>query len=430
MPHAKLSKRTVDAIRPEERTVFYWDTGLKGFGLKVTPTGRKAYVAQYRVAGNDRQAVRMSLGTHGKVTADEARSAAKTALGQAERGIDPAEAKRAARKDITVAQLCDLYLAEGVATKSASTVLRDRSRIEAHIKPLLGKKRLGLLERGDVERMQRDIAAGKTRRDEKTGTKRGRSIVRGGEGAARESVVLLSAILSFAVNRRLRADNPALGVSKFRARSRERFLSPKELAALGTALSKAETEGTSPDAVAAIRLLILTGARKGEILGLRWAWVDWERSCLRLPASKTRERVIPLGAAALEVLRGIRGAGGDSVSPWVIQGRAASDDVEAKPFVGLQKAWERVRALAGLDDVRIHDLRHSFASVGASAGDSLYIVGKLLGHNQPRTTQRYAHLADDPVKAAADRTAKRIAAAMKGEAAEVVKLKTGTGRTT
>ncbi|MEQ8399246.1 site-specific integrase [Thalassobaculum sp.] len=417
MPQAKITKRFVDSAKAEGGTAFFWDTELRGFGLKVTVAGRKIYVAQYRVVGHDRQAVRMTIGTHGKITPEDARKAAKRYLGQAEEGVDPAEAKRAARKDITVSELCDLYLNEGVSTKSATTVLRDRSRIERHIKPLVGKKRLGLLDRGDVERMQSDIAAGKTRQDEKTGIKRGRSIVRGGEGAARETVVLLSAILGFAVNRRLRADNPALGVKKYRAHKRERFLSPKELAALGTALSAYETDGGSRFGTAAVRLLILTGARKSEILGLRWSWVDWERSCLRLPESKTGERVIRLGAAALLELQEIQTRLWDKMSPWVIQGRAVTaepdgNEGEARAFVGLQKVWERVRELAALHDVRLHDLRHSFASVGASGGDSLHIIGKLLGHNQAHTTQRYAHLADDPVNAAADRISGNIAASM------------------
>lgn len=423
MPHAKLTKRTIDAICPTARAEIYWDTELKGFGLKVTPADRKIYIVQYRIAGQGRRVVRLTLGAHGKLTPEKARKLAKSHLGEAENGIDPAEAKRAARKDITVSELCDLYLQEGVATKSESTKLRDRSRIERHIKPLVGKRRLSLLERADVERMQADIANGKTKLDEKTETKRGRSIVRGGEGAARESVVLLSSILGFAVNRKLRPDNPVLGVKKFRAHKRERFLSPKELAALGSALIKFEETGGSRFGTAAIRLLILSGARKGEILGLRWSWVDWERSCLRLPESKTGERVIPLGAAALQELQTIHTQLWDGVSPWVIQGRAPTgQDAELKGFVGLQKIWERVRDLAELPDVRLHDLRHSFASVGASGGDSLYIVGKLLGHNQAHTTQRYAHLADDPVKAAADRISNHIRAAMGGRSAEVVSL--------
>lgn len=423
MPQIKLTKRYVDALRVVEHDTFYWDTDLRGFGLKLTPAGRKSYVVQYRVMGRDRQSVRMTIGSHGKMTPDEARKAAKRYLGQAEEGIDPAEAKRAAKKDMAIAELCDLYLSEGVATKSATTVLRDRSRIERHIKPLIGKKRLGLLERADIERMQSDIGNGKTARDEKTEAKRGRSIVRGGEGAARETVVLLSSILGFAVNRRLRSDNPALGVKKFRAHKRERFLSPKELAALGAALTEFEIAGGSPFGAAAIRLLILTGARKSEILSLRWSWVDWDRSCLRLPASKTGERVISLGAAALQELKAIQSNLWDGSSPWVIQGKASVDNAkEPRCFVGLQKVWERVRTIAELPDVRLHDLRHSFASVGASGGDSLYIVGKLLGHKQAHTTQRYAHLADDPVKAAADRISNQIQAAMSDKSAEIVPI--------
>ncbi len=187
------------------------------------------------------------------------------------------------------------------------------------------------------------------------------------------------------------------------------------MAQLGDALSAAQQDGENPFAVAAIRLLVLTGARKSEILTLEWGHVDMERSCLRLPDSKTGAKVIPVGAAALEALSEIPRSEGN---PYVLPG------LEGRHFVGLQKTWERIRKRAGLEDVRLHDLRHSFASVAVAGGDSLYLVGKVLGHQQARTTERYAHLADDPLKAVADKTAGQIASAMKAGngGAEVVEL--------
>ena len=229
--------------------------------------------------------------------------------------------------------------------------------------------------------------------------------------------LLLGSIFTFAVNRRLRPDNPAWRVKKYQARRMERFLSPAELATLGEVLTAAERDDENPTAIAAVRLLMLTGARKGEILNLEWDWVDFERGCLRLPESKTGARVIPLGAPALELLASLPRVEGN---PYVLPG-----EKEGEHFVGLQKVWERLRKRAGLEDLRLHDLRHSFASVAVAGGDSLYLVGKVLGHRQSATTERYAHLADDPLRAVAERTAGTIAAAMNGQpegGAEVVPL--------
>ena len=228
----KLTKRTVDAASPGKRDTFLWDTETAGFGLKVTPAGNRVYVLQYRIGNRLR---RYTIGKHGSPWApEEARKEATRLRGQIAAGVDPAEQKAAARETLTVVELCDLYVSEGCATKKPSTLLRDRSRIERHIKPLLGKRSVKSLTRADVERFMRDVAAGKTATNVKTGF-RGRAVVTGGKGAARESVVLLSSIFSFAVIRRLRADNPAWGVKKYKGRTLERFLSPAELASRGTA---------------------------------------------------------------------------------------------------------------------------------------------------------------------------------------------------
>ncbi len=408
----KITKRAVDAASPGKRDTFLWDTEVMGFGLKVTPVGNRLYVLQYRIGGRLR---RYTIGKHGSPwTPEEARDEAIRLRGLIAAGTDPAEEKAKARGELNVAALCDLYLSEGCTTKKPSTVATDTIRIERHIKPLLGRRSAKSITRADVERFMQDVAAGKTATNVKTGF-RGRAIVTGGKGAARECVVLLGSIFTFAVNRGLRDDNPAWRIKKYQAQTMERFLSPAELAQLGDALSTARHEGENQFAVAAIRLLVLTGARKSEILTLKWEYVDMERGCLRLPDSKTGAKVIPLGAAALEALSEIPRIEGN---PHVFPG------LEGRHFVGLQKTWERLRKRAGLEDVRLHDLRHSFASVAVAGGDSLYLVGKVLGHQQARTTERYAHLADDPLKAVADKTAGRIAAAMKNGngGAEVVEL--------
>jgi integrase len=408
----RISKRTVDALKPGN---LVWDSEVSGFGIRCQKAS-KVYVLKYRFAGRQRW---YTIGKHGSPwTADKARERAQVLLGSVADGQDPAEKREEDRLDLTITELCDLYIKEGCATKKETTLITDKGRIERHIKPLLGKRHVKTLTRGDIERFMVDVANGKTAMTEKT-KPRGRAVVRGGKGAASRSVLLLGAIFTFAKNRGLRSDNPAHGIKTYKPRKMERFLSPKELSSLGEALLDAENNGMTPSAVNAIRLLAMTGCRKSEILELKWDYVDFEQSCLRLPDSKTGSKVISVGAAVLELLNKIPKV---KKNPYVLPG-----SVEKHHFVGLTKAWQKIRKMAKIEDVRIHDLRHSFASVGAAGGDSLYMIGKLLGHSQASTTQRYAHLADDPLKATADRIAGHIAGAMSNAKGEVVKLpKRGT----
>ena len=393
----RITKRTVDALKPGQ---IAWDGETVGFGIR-RQRDKKNYILKYRAGGRQRW---ITIGRHGSPwTPETARREARRLLGEVAAGTDPADAREQAKADLTVSELCDLYLAEGCATKKSSTIATDRSRIERHIKPLLGKKKARSVTRGDVERFLQDVAAGKTARDEmlKSG---GRSIVRGGKGAAAKSVILLGAMFEFARGRGIVAENATRGVKKFRDNRSERFLSADELARLGKALATAEADGEPVSAIAAIRLLALTGCRKSEILTLQWDHVDFERACLRLPESKTGAKVVPLGAPALEVLASLPRVGGN---PYVLPGNR-----DGGYFVGLQKVWERVRARAELENIRLPDLRHSFAAEGAIGGDSLLVIGALLGHRDSATTARYAHLSDDPVQAAADRISRHISAAM------------------
>ncbi len=328
MATGKITKRAVDAAKPADTDTYLWDTDLSGFGLKVSPAGGKVYLFQYRLGGRKGRTRRVTIGRHGSPwTPESARKEAKRLLGEVGAGHDPAEKRAQARRDPTVSELCDLYLAEGCTTKKASTLETDRSNIERHIKPLLGSKRVRAIRRADIERFQRDVAKGKTAADVRT-KPRGRAIVTGGKGTAARAVAILGAIFTFAVQRDLRPDNPVRGVKLYKGEKKERFLSAAELARLGDALSSAQHDGESPFAVAAIRLLVLTGARKSEILTLKWEYVDTERGCLRLPDSKTGAKVIPLGAAALEALSEIPRVEGN---PYVLPG------LEGRHFVGLQK---------------------------------------------------------------------------------------------
>ena len=281
---------------------------------------------------------------------------------------------------------------------------------------------------GDVRRLSA-VAGGKTKTDVKTG-KRGRAIVKGGKGTATRTVGLLGGIFSYAIAEGYRSDNPVRGIRRYPGRKAERFLSSAELKALGDVLATAEkawsayqmglarwqadgctgprpkapNDAVMPTVLTAIRLLLFTGCRKSEILTLKWEHIDFERSCLRLPDSKTGSKIVLLGAPALLLLSGLTRTEGN---PYVLPSAKSGGHL-----VGLPKAWERLREAAKLRDVRLHDLRHSFASVGAAVGDSLLIIGKLLGHRDAKTTARYAHLADDPLKAAADRISSTIASAM------------------
>ncbi len=397
----KITKRSIDAAKAGDRDTFLWDNEIKGFGLKVTPKGKKVYLLQYRLHGALR---RFTIGTHGSPwTPDKARDEALRLMGQVKAGKDPSSIRQDEKSAKNVSQLCDLYLKEGCGTKSTSTIETDKGRIKRHIKPLLGRKRVKDVTPNDIKRMMNDIASGKTATDEKTG-KHGRALVTGGKGTASRTVGLLGGIFSFAVDGGMRSDNPVRGVKRFADRRNERFLSPKELAQLGEALTYAEQNRENKVAINAIRLLILTGCRKSEILTLQWGHVNFETGYLELPTSKTGQKRVPLGAPALELLASLERIEGN---PYVLPG-----EKEKQHLVGLPRVWNRLRKKAGLDDVRLHDLRHSFASVGAGAGMGLAVVGKLLGHRDPKTTARYAHIADDPAKAAADRISKSIAAAI------------------
>ena len=404
----KITKRAVDALAAQKSAeVVMWDQELRGFGIRARVGGAKTYILHYR-AGTGRGAPlrKLTIGKHGSPwTPDLARTEAKRLLGLIASGEDPAEHRATERKALTLAELCDLYLAEGATHKKPSTLKADRGRIIHHIKPLLGRVRVDKLARADIERMLIDIKAGKTAAPAPNeGERKPGSIATGGSGVAAQCVALMSTLLAFAVARGLRSDNPARGAKKPPVRKMERFLSEEEIAWLAVALDAESRRTGNPYPAAAIKLLLLTGGRRGEIVGLRWEHVDFERQCLRLPDSKTGAKIIYLNAPALEILAELPRI---STNPYVVPGTR-----EQAPLGGIDKVWFRVRAAAGLRGVRLHDLRHSFASMGVAGGLSLPIIGALLGHKHPTTTGRYAHLSADPLRAANDVVGMRIAAAI------------------
>ncbi len=391
MPTIRITKTAVDAVEPGAVDAYLWDDDLSGFGLKVTPADRKVYIVQYRLGGRKGRTRRVTIGQHGELTPTAARLEAKRLLGEVALGRDPASDRDRAKADKALTAVLDQFMTEHVNSKRKASTAREYQRIaKLYIVPRLGRRLIGDIKRQDVAKLHHELASKPYQ--------------------ANRTLALLSKFFNWAEKHGLRPDgsNPCRHIEKYREQRRERFLSEAELARLGDALREAERHNSAtPWTIAAIRLLIFTGARLGEILMLEWDHVDEEHGLLILPDSKTGKKAIRLNAPARQVLEGIPRLEGNR---FVICG-----DRPGRNLVNLQKPWRRIRKAAGLDSVRIHDLRHSFASVGASSGQSLIVIGKMLGHSQPATTARYAHLGDDPVRAASDAIGARIAAAMDGE---------------
>jgi integrase len=404
----KITKRAVDSLEaPATGEAVIWDFEVKGFGVRARSGGTKSYVLHYR-AGSGRNAVlrKLTIGKHGSPwTPDAARGEAKRLLGLVESGSDPATDRRADLSQPTFSELIDMYIAEGCSHKKPTTLRADLGRIEHHLRPLLGKLKADRIGRAEIERMRDAVAVGKTAEKVVEGAKRRPgSVATGGKGAAARCVALAGVILAFAVARGFRPDNPAAGIKKAPARKLDRFLSEMEIARLATVIDAEAKASGNPFPAAAIKLLMLTGCRRSEIIGLHWRHVDFEHKCLRLPDSKTGAKVVYLNLPALALLCELPRVAGN---PHVIAGNRLG-----AAFVGVDKVWFRVRKGAALGNVRLHDLRHSFASVGAVGGLSLPIIGALLGHKHATTTARYAHLSADPLRAANDAVGARIEAAM------------------
>ena len=375
--------RMVDALGTGKDTV-YWDSALKGFGVRVYPSGARVYVVQTRGPGGTK---RITVGRHGVITTEEARRRAASMLVRIKAGEAPGPAHAArARRGPTVAELAERYLREHVAVHcKPRTAKAYRYLFERHILPALGKLPVGALSRRYVSGLHYKL--------------------RNTPCAANEAVAALSRMLNRAEAWGLvpAGRNPCRHVVKYRRRRRERFLTEAEFRRIGRALAALEAEGRVPvHAAAALRLLMLTGCRCNEILTLRWDDVYLDARELRLRDSKTGPRVVALSPAAARVLARLPRAAGN---PWVVAGRRPGTRLTHLAYY-----WYRVREPAGLADVRLHDLRHSFASRALALGESLPMIGRLLGHSKLQTTARYAHLARDSVMESAARVATSIGA--------------------
>ena len=412
-----LTRSVVSAAEPRADRYHVWDSKLAGFGLRVEKSGTKTFVVRYRADGGGRSAPRrlVTVGRYGPLTADEARKRARVLLAAVTTGEDPAGDRRTQRGEMTVRSLIELYEAEGCYVQRGvrqGEAMKDRTkaytvaRLRHHVLPLLGTKRVSEIGPGEIERFVRDVAAGKTARDERIG-KRKRIIVRGGEGAARKVVRDLSAVFSFAVRRGNSKENPVERASIRKTDNRrERFLTLDEVTRLGTAFDELKAGGANSKAVAIARLWALTGCRRDEIAALRWSEVDFTRGLLVLSETKTGKSIRPIGAAAVALLQSWpRKAKTEFVFPA---------EVGEGHYQGTKRLWARAIEKAGLPGVTPHTLRHTVGSTAVSSGEALALAGAILGHANPRSTAIYAHIQHDPSRDAANRVSKRIADALAG----------------
>lgn len=379
----RLTKRSVEKLPILDSDYIKFDDDVNGFGVRVLPSGRRSYLVQYRSGGRTR---RIAIGQHGAVTVEGARKKAKELLGAVAAGQNPAEVIATHRGAPTVASVGDRFLRDYVAVRCKSSTAREyRRALELFAYPAMGNHKIVDVTRADIAKLHHE---GRTKPYQ-----------------ANRTLGVLSKLFTLCEVWGLRPDgsNPCRHVQKYREEKRERFLSTAELRSLGETLARLQHDGSeSVFVTAAFRLLLLTGCRLGEIQTLKWSYVVGRY--LELPDSKTAARRIPLPPAAQELLSALpRG----TKNPFVIAGNVAGQHV-----TDLQKPWRRIRAAAGLEGVRIHDLRHTYASNAVANGMPIQMVGKLLGHTQIQTTMRYAHLADDPVLMAAEQNAASLAHAL------------------
>ena len=396
----KLTKRTVDAADVRERDYFIWDDELPGFGLRVFASGKRSYLIQYRAAGRTR---RYTIGLHGVWTPETARQEAKVQFGRVARGDNPSEERQLDHKAITVKELCALYTADlnaglilgkGGRPKKPTTIVTDTGRIERHIIPLIGARRVKDLTKADINKVLKDIMAGKTRVAVKTKKLRGKAIVRGGAGTATRTVGLLGGILTYAVDAGIIEVNPAHGIKKPKDNVRNRRLTEAEYRTLGQMLRDATANEKYAMTVDIIRQIALTGCRRSEMISLMWIEADTDASCMRLVDSKEGESIRPIGLPVVEYLEERRKT---AAGTYVFPGQG-----EDNAFGSFPNHWEQIFKDSPLAGVTPHVLRHSFASIANDLGFTEVTIAALVGHSKGSVTSKYIHTLDTALIMAAD----------------------------
>ncbi|MEH6647885.1 tyrosine-type recombinase/integrase [Sulfitobacter sp.] len=391
---SKLTKRSVEALEVSGSDYLVWDAELSGFGVRVFASGRKSYLVQYRAGGRTR---RRSIGQHGVLTAEEARNEARKLLGEVAKGGNPSEDRQQHLRGPSMAALCDRFLTEYAEHHcKPSTRKGYEIVVRTCIKPKLGPRKIVDISRAEIVAFHHGM--------------RDRPYM------ANRAVSILSKMFNLAEDWGMRKDgaNPARRIKKFKEEEKKRYLSDDEQARLGDVLAEAlETGQETPYTLSAIYLLMLTGCRLGEILTLQWDFVTARH--LELPDSKTGRRRIPLPREAYEVIMSLPRVAGN---PYVILGES-----EDGHLINLQKPWRRIKAKAGIDDVRMHDLRHTYASVAVMSGIDPFLLKEIMGHKNLQTTLRYSHFADEAVQKAAGSVASRLAGAMRRSVTDQPKLR-------
>jgi integrase len=384
----KLTQRLVETAKAGDRDIYLWDSEVRGFGLRIKPTGSKSFIVSLRIGGRGGQQRRRLVGKPLIISVDKARQQARLMVAEARSGKDPVAALIAERQKKRLREVAAVFLADYVEVTRKPSYARECRRIfDRHILPKFGTRPIADLTRAEITRWHHDMHETPYQ--------------------ANRCLAALSKAMTWAIRHGYRDEaggNPCQYIEKFREPKRERYLSTEELRQLAAAFeaaehgpppsSKAPHRRLSPYGIAAIRLLLLTGARRDEIRTLRWQHVDLERRLLLLPDSKTGRKTILLSNGATDLLRLIPKV---AENPFVFPGGKP-----ATPIHDLERPWQKIRKAAGLEDVRLHDLRHTFASIAAGAGHSLPIIGKLLGHTQAATTARYAHIAANPARDAVE----------------------------
>ena len=389
---AKITKRNVDAlVAADSKPVFLWDDALAGFGVKSLPSGSKRYLVKYRTLGGGRSAPQrwITLGTHGQITPDQARALARQVLAAVARGEDPQSEKQRRRTAPTLTELWERFKLEHLPLKKPHTQYDYRNLWIVLLEPRFGRIKVEALSRSEIDTFHKSMA--------------------GKPYQANRALSLLARLMSLAEvwEWRGQGTNPCVAISRFVESPRNRYLNFSEIQKLARAIDALLTEHEiNHTAAHAIEMLLATGARVSEILGAKWSWLDRNQQVLSLPDSKTGAKTIYLSAEALSVLE--RQEAFSERGIYIFPSRDGG-----RPYAGLRKPWSKVCERSALEGVRLHDLRHTAASIAVGQGASLAVIGKLLGHTQAQTTQRYAHVDVDPALRTANEIGAVIAEAFK-----------------